>query len=462
MSLPKTAFIFSIIFSAIIFSGCQPKTENTNLSVNKNTNENQTAIRVSANETDAAEPAVATDANGNVFVVYVEHNADKSADVYLQKFNQNAEAIGEKVRINSEKGQAKAWFGNAPMIKIGNDNAIYIGWTAKVALAEKSAATILYLSVSRDGGKSFAAPVKVNDDSAPASHGMHSLSLGKDNRVYLAWLDERNIKTVEHAGNFAGDEIREPRKNDYLGEFQFIKAHHNSNHNSQSKAGKKTENQPAMKHENAEPNSEVFFAVSDDGGKTFSKNIKLSSEVCPCCKTNLAVTENGTIYASWRQVLPGDYRHIAVAHSENDGKSFSDYKIVSDDQWQINACPVSGAPMILGGSNNLTISWYTAGKAGETGIYSAKLGADGNFTPRTLIANNAASGTPAFGSNENSDDVLIYESNGKIFKTSAESTQNAEFVDDGSYPAASFRNGNIYVTYVKKENGKRSIQLKVY
>ena len=452
----KKVILLIAILNVVIFCNCQPKAEDPNISTQKNT-----TMTISLTETDAAEPAVATDSDGNVFVVYVEHNADKSADVYLQKFNRNAEMSGEKIRVNLEKGQAKAWFGDPPTIKIGTDNAIYVGWTRTVETT-KTTATDLMLSGSHDGGKSFAAPVKVNDDSAPASHGMHSLALGKDNRVYLAWLDERNIKTAERAENLSGDEIIEPRKNDSLEEFQFIKAHHNSNHNSQSKPEKKAENQTVMNHENTEPNSEVFFAVSNDGGKTFSKNIKLSSDVCPCCKTNLTVAENGTIYASWRQVLPGDFRHIAVAHSENNGKSFSDYKIVSDDQWQINACPVSGAPMILGSNNNLTIAWYTAGKAGDAGIYYAKLGADGNFSPRNLIANNVASGTPAFGSNENSNDVLIYESNGKIFKTNAESTQSAEFIEDGSYPAASFKNGKIYVVYVKKENGKRSVQLKVY
>jgi hypothetical protein len=455
----KKVILLIAILNVVFFCNCQPKAENASLSSQESTVEKRTARQISAIEMDAAEPAVATDSDGNVFVVYVEHNADKSADVYLQKFNRNAEMSGEKIRVNSEKGQVKAWFGDPPTIKIGTDNAIYVGWTRTVETT-KTTATDLMLSVSHDGGKSFAAPVKVNDDSAPASHGMHSLALGKENRVYLAWLDERNIKTAEHAENFSGDEIIEPRKNDSVDEFQFIKAHHNSNHNSQSKPEKKPENQTTMDHKNAEPNSEVFFAGSDDGGKTFSKNIKLSSEVCPCCKTNLAVAGNGMIYVSWRQVLPGDYRHIT--HSENNGKSFSDYKVVSDDQWQINACPVSGAPMIFDGKSNLTIAWYTAGKAGETGIYSAKLSADGNFSPRNLIANNAASGTPAFGSNENSNDILIYESNGKIFKTNAESTQNGEFIDDGSYPVASFKNGKIYVAYVKKENGKRSVQLKIY
>lgn len=316
----KKIILLSAILNAVFFCNCQPKAENTDLSAQKETAEKQAVMTVSATETDAAEPAVAVDSDGNVFVVYVEHNADKSADVYLQKFNQNAEITGEKIRVNSEKGQAKAWFGDPPTIKVGTDNAIYVGWTAKPESAEKPAATVLYLSVSRDGGKSFAAPVKVNDDAAPASHGMHSLALGKDNRVYLAWLDERNIKTAEHAKVSSGDEINEPRRNDFPGDFQFIKAHHNSN--SQTKPEKKKENQPAMNHENAEPNSEVFFAVSDDGGKSFSKNIKLSSEVCPCCKTNLAVAENGSVYASCGRFCPATFAISPSPVPKTTGKVF--------------------------------------------------------------------------------------------------------------------------------------------
>ncbi len=455
----KKTIIFVLILISVFFCNCQTKTETANVSNQKNETKNQTAIRVSTVENDAAEPAIAADFDGNFYVVYVEHGGKDSADIYLQKFDKNEKQIGEKVRVNPEKGIAKAWFGDPPTIKIGSDNAIFIGWTAKVELAEKSSANVLNLSVSRDGGKTFNAPVKVNDDSAPASHGMHSLEIGDGGKVFMAWLDERNVKSEHHAKNFAGDQIVEPRKNNFSGEFQFVKTHHDSNENSQDKTEEPEHKKTEMSHENAEPNSEIFFTASSDGGKTFSKNIKLSSEICPCCKTNLAIDNNGKIYASWRQVVGDNFRHIAVASSENGGANFSNPVIVSDDQWQINACPVSGAPMFIDDANNLKIFWYTAGKAGKAGFYNAESNDGGkSFSPRNLIYEGMVKGTASLFGEKNFG--AVFEENGKIYALD----QNAGMKEktSGELPSAVAVSGAVYVAFIKKENEKSGIWLEKF
>ena len=447
----KTIFGFLFLLS-IFFCNCQQKVSETTNSNQQAETKNDSAIRVSNAETDAAEPSIASDKDGNIFVVFVEHNPDKSADIYLQKFDKSEKPFGEKVRVNPEPKTAKAWFGDAPTIIIGDKNDIYIGWTAKVD-TEKTTATTLYLSVSRDGGKTFAAPVKVNDDSAPASHGMHSLAVGDDGKIFMAWLDERNIKT--EAKNFSGDEIGEPRKNVVTNGFNFVKAHHNSNQNSSNKT-EETKPEKEMSHENAEPNSEVFFASSNDGGKTFSKNIKLSSEVCPCCKTNLAVDKNGKIYASWRQVVGDNFRHIAVATSENSGASFSKYTIVSDDQWQLNACPVSGSPIYSDATANPTMFWFTAGKSGKTGLYSAKSNDGGKtFQPRESVFEGTIKGTPKIFATEKNDLGIVFESAEQIFKASSDGKILS--IIDGEFPSVT-RNG-VYAAFVREENKKRIVWL---
>jgi hypothetical protein len=76
------------------------------------------------------------------------------------------------------------------------------------------------------------------------------------------------------------------------------------------------------------------------------------------------------VYVSWRQVLDGDHRHIAVASSSNGGESFSPRAIVSNDNWQIAACPVSGAA-ITATTSALNVVWYTAGAEGQAGYYTA-------------------------------------------------------------------------------------------
>ena len=258
--------------------------------------------------------------------------------------------------VNSHRGEAKAWRGDPPTVAIAPDHAIYIGWTRKFA-DESAEGNDLVLSSSHDGGKTFGEPLKVNDDTKPESHGMHSLAVDRQGRVYLAWLDERNVVKPPHVMNMDGG---------------------------------------AMHHDEAEPNSEVFYSYSADGGKTFAANKKISSDVCPCCKTSLLAAYDGTIYASWRQVLKEDHRHIAVAHSTDQGASFSAGVVVSNDNWQINACPVSGAAMASSASNAIDVVWYTAGAAGQAGIYFTRSTDGGKtFGDRILVSNEAGAGTPA-------------------------------------------------------------------
>ncbi len=421
--------IFSALLSAnLFFTACGIKRE-----ISTDLQNNQTEIRVSDADANAAEPAIAADSNGNVYVVYVEHYADKSADVFLQKFDADGKKIGEKVRINPEKEKAKAWFGDAPTIKIGNDNSVFVGWTAKVLNAEKSSATVLNLSVSSDGGKTFSAPLKVNDDTAPASHGMHSLEIGKDGQVFMAWLDERNLKAKETAFN--------QNENQLPNGFQVVKIHHNSNSNQEPKKEVKEE---------TEPNSEVFFAVSNDGGKSFSENKKLSDEVCPCCKTSIATAPDGKIYVSWRQVLPGDFRHIAVAVSENGGANFERPVIVSDDKWQINACPISGAAMSADSSGLLKIIWFTAGKAGEPGLYysESKDGAK-TFSPRKLLNSATVTGTSTILNKTDAEQpqMIFSTADNQIFIGTSENNP----IKNAQLPSAAFAKNKLVVAFVRKE-----------
>jgi hypothetical protein len=412
----------------------------------KNKVSDSAASRVSAPELDAAEPAAAAAPDGGVYVVWVEHGAGRAADVYLQKFSREAVPAGDKTRLNSPAGQATAWRGDAPTIATGADGAIYVGWTASVKTG-KASGTDLYVSVSRDGGKTFAAPVKVNDDAEPASHGMHSLAVDRNGRIHVAWLDERNVKKPVEAQNEAAESVGAT-------EFEYIKAHHTPT--------------PEAKPEKeaAEPNSEIFYSVSRDGGKTFAPNKKISSEVCPCCKTSLVTTADGKVYAGWRQVLPGDFRHIAVASTADGGESFSAPSIVSDDQWQINACPVSGAALAIAETGALRVAWFTAGKAGNPGLYTAESNDGGkNFSPKTLINENVLSGAPIFLAGDGGRTGIVWEASGKLFRAAVPANQNdkteAAEIGDGATPSAALSKDKFFVAFTRKDGDKRGVWLSI-
>jgi BNR repeat-like domain len=371
-------------------------------------------IQISAPGTDAAEPATATAGDGTFYVAWVNHDA-KQADVMLAHFNNKAEMQGAPVRVNRQQGVATAWRGDQPSVAVAADGAVYVLWTARVDAGDKHG-TDIYLSASTDRGQTFSSEVKVNDDKTPGAHGMHSLAVAKDSRIYAAWLDERNV----HA----------PK--------------------------------PSMKAEghHMESNRDLYLATSTDGGRTFAANRKVASDACPCCKTSLAVAADGTLYAGWRQVLPGNFRHIAVASSTDGGTKFSSPVIVSDDHWMLQGCPVSGPSLSVDKvSGSLNVVWFAAGENSAPGLYFAESKDKGrSFSPRQLLSQETVRGTPALAAGR----VAVWQSadTAETKLRDLGTTGSALSVAaNAELPAGAFANDRLFVAYIAKEKEKRSIWL---
>lgn len=386
-------------------------------------------IRVSAENTDAAEPVVAAGRDGAAYVAWVEHRAGKEADVLFARVDRDGRPSGAPVRVNRTAGEATGWRGDPPTLAVASGGAIYVGWTRRIPnQGAQGHANDLCLSVSRDGGQTFEPPVKVNDDTKPAVHGMHSLAIAPNGRIHLAWLDERNIAPPAAHGQSAGGG-----------------------------------------HAHMEANREVFTSYSADEGRTFSTNQQIARDVCPCCKTTLVTAPDNRVYASWRQVLPGDFRHIAVASSTDGGESFSSPVIVSDDRWKLNGCPVSGAAMNVSLDGVLRVVWYTAGEAGKPGLYWSESRDEGRtFAPRQFFADGTVRGTPILLSDQEKNLVGVWESNdgNKQARTMSRElafdgrlTANAILASDGELPAATHAGDALFVAYIAKQSDNRSIWL---
>jgi hypothetical protein len=369
-------------------------------------------VQLSAPEIDAAEPVTATAPGGGFYVAWVNHNALHEADVMLARFDNEGAANGSAVRVNPQAGVATAWRGDPPSITV-TDRAVYVLWTARVEIDGKKG-TDLYLSASADQGKTFATTVKVNDDKLPGAHGMHSLAVSPDGRIYVAWLDERNIrapKPSKHAGG-----------------------HH------------------------MESNRELFVASSADGGKTFSTNRKVAGDACPCCKTALAVAPDGTIHAGWRQVLPGNFRHIAVASSTDGAAGFSAPVIVSDDKWMLQGCPVSGPSLTTDANGTLRVVWYAAGEAGAPGLYSAETRDQGrSFAPRALLMQESVKGTPALVAGNNRTVAVWQGTAGQQIETKMRELGEiggagavVSVAANAELPSGAFANDKLFVAYITK------------
>jgi hypothetical protein len=209
-----------------------------------------------------------------------------------------------------------------------------------------------------------------------------------------------------------------------------------------------------------ESNREVFIASSTDNGRTFSANKRVAAEACPCCKTALAVGPDNRVYVSWRQVLPGNFRHIAVTSSQDQGNTFAEPKIVSDDQWMLAGCPVSGPAMAVSSDGILKVLWYSAGKNGEKGLYSSESGDGGKtFGERKMIAPGDVRGTPALATTGKLSIAVTEKSAGQVGGAYVDGVGAGLPSVPGSVPAATFSGAHLATAYVAEANQKRRIWL---
>lgn len=249
-------------------------------------------------------PNVISDNRGGFDAVYIRRTGDKR-DVYFQ----HAAATGgflAPVRVNDIPGDAAVRNENPPKIAVGPNNEIYVTWANE---RERWKGNIRF-SRSLDGGKTFSPAVYLNTDTSGSliGRGFETIAVDAKGRVYIAWIDQRNKKSEDHAV------------------------------------------------------AEIWMTESSDQGKTFSRDHKILSNVCECCRLTLAFDAEGRMFISYRYVPPSGpmLRDIAVSRSEDGGKTFQT-TVVSHDGWELEGCPTNGASMSIDDAGRVTVVWFTAG-----------------------------------------------------------------------------------------------------
>lgn len=217
--------------------------------------------------------AVAND--GTIYVVWKDNRTDAShSDIFLSKSTDGGQTFGTNIRVNPY--QSGAYHGY-PWITIDESGVVYIAYTEISSTTQN-----VFLTKSLDGGSTFKAPVKVNDDFINSYRGKKEIAISQDGKICMVWTDARNTGTT---------------------------------------------------------NWDIYFATSLDGGLSFSPNVRvnddngLSSQGIRSIQgtPSLAIDEEGGIHVVWKDfrdnqvndfVTPGDERDVYYAFSK-DGKQFS-------------------------------------------------------------------------------------------------------------------------------------------
>jgi hypothetical protein len=278
------------------------------------------------------DPTVAADArSGAHYAAWIE-TRDGMADVWLSRSGDGAAWSGP-IRVNDVRGDAAPHEQAPAQVAVAPDGSVYVVWQSTTPLeGRRFPASDLRFARSTDGGRSFAPAIAVNRRAiVPAGHTFQDLHVAGDGTVFVSWIDTSERARAEVG---AGAEA----------------SHAHGAHGAEL------------------PPNEIRVARSVDGGLSFEDAVTVERGVCPCCRTAMT-SGGGVLYVAWRTATD-DIRDIALARSEDGGRSFSAPARVHPDGWRIAGCPHAGPALAVDGAGRLHAAWYT-GRDGGPGLYRA-------------------------------------------------------------------------------------------
>ena len=258
---------------------------------------------------------------GNVVAVaWNAAPASGGSDVFVAVSRDGGASFGSPVRVNDVAAEVRSGGEFPPRVALGpaepgGQAAIVVVWRSK------REQTNIRLARSTDGGRTFAAATTVEAAGAAGERGWHSVAVGPDGRIHTIWLDHRGLAPPPGAAPHVHG------------------------------AHKGSMDGVAMAQRSA-----LYYASAE---ATTAPERELTRGVCYCCKTAVAASPRGRVYAAWRHVYAGNIRDIGFIASRDGGRTFGEPRRVSEDGWQIAGCPDDGPSMVAGSDERVHVVWPT-------------------------------------------------------------------------------------------------------
>lgn len=272
------------------------------------------AVRVSdgPNKVRQFNPSVAVDLLGNVYVAWQDFRSGHG-DIRIARATLSSFSFSPSVRVDDDVGSNGTQA--SPSVVVSSLGTVYVAYHDNRSGEYNGN---VYLAKSTDGGRSFGLSVRVDDTgTATWSQGQASLAIDSVGNLFIVWQDARNN-----------------------GEFDY----------------------------------DVYFAKSTDGGRTFSRNIRVddaprgSSQTAP----RIAVGTAGTLYVVW-----GDERNvdsdIYFSSSTDGGATFAPGARVDDaPDSPTNPAPQYLPQIVESATGLVAVLWQDLRKDRDSGdIYAS-------------------------------------------------------------------------------------------
>lgn len=236
--------------------------------------------------------------------------AGGKGDIYVSMSRDGARTFGSPVRVNANAGEARISGEIAPRVTLSSSKTA--SPVVSVTWNAKANGTEIKTARSTDGGKTFGPAISLQAPGAAGDRGWQAAAADANGKLHVMWLDHRGMAAATdhatHKGEGDGADMAQRSGLYYWG---------------------------------GAPERELFKGV------------------CYCCKTALAIGPKNEIYAAWRHVFPGNLRDMGFTMSRDGGKTFSPLLRVAEDGWSINGCPDDGPAMAIGTAGTIHLAWPT-------------------------------------------------------------------------------------------------------
>lgn len=281
----------------------------------------------------------------------------------------------------------------APEVAVGPRGEVYVAWLEKPAADaaaggahdRHASAMNLWLARSDDGGRSFAAPVRVNSAAGEVwgfTTSKPRVAVGDKGTVHLLW--------PANATGPAGKpilEIHYARSTDRGASFSPARL---LNTTVESDASALIHGGFAVAHafqtlvagpggtvnaiwidtrslKAATDLGEVYMVRSTDDGESFEPEVRLFGGVCPCCQLTASYDAAGRLWLGSRQVTGDNLRTPAISRSDDRGRSFAERVAVAGPAWQLEGCPLKPTAIAVDGEHVYTAAFN--GGAQPAGVW---------------------------------------------------------------------------------------------
>lgn len=184
---------------------------------------------------------------------------------------------------------------------------------------------------STDRGATWNEPVRINDVVGASREGLAALAAGPGGELLCIWLDLRHVPLPGAAPG------------------------------AQSGAALGT-----LPGDEPKRGTELWGAWSDDGGASWSANALLyaspDGSVCECCAP--AVTFDplrGRAVVLWRNALGGNRDMYILPVQRGDAPSLEPARPLDDQHWKLAGCPMAGGGVAVSARGTLLATWRREG-----------------------------------------------------------------------------------------------------